>query len=213
MKSTTTTNSPSHLSTAAILCAGFTFEGRDGFSFMNQEEWRAVVGYESLYEVSSQGRVRSLRQRNKQVNRPREVPLVKRQSAHPISRHLTCTLSKNGVLIGCGVHRIVAAAFIGPCPHGKQVAHLDGNPQNNTPANLAYVTATENQAHRRIHGTACFGQLNPNARLTDSDVIEIRRRYNAGEKAVALSKVFGTCSDNIRAVAKGVSFKHLGGIK
>jgi len=51
------------------------------------------------------------------------------------------------------VHRLVAAAFIGPCPDGLQVRHLDGNPSNNNVINLAYSTAKENNADMDLHGT------------------------------------------------------------
>ena len=38
------------------------------------------------------------------------------------------------------VHRLVCAAFHGTCPKGHECAHLDGDPSNNTPDNLAWVT-------------------------------------------------------------------------
>ena len=43
------------------------------------------------------------------------------------------------------VHRLVAEAFIGPLPAGQQTRHLDGDPTNNTVANLAYGSPRENQ--------------------------------------------------------------------
>ena len=47
------------------------------------------------------------------------------------------------------VHRLVAAAFLGPAPDPTcwQVNHLDGDPANNHVSNLQYVTAAENMKH------------------------------------------------------------------
>ena len=47
------------------------------------------------------------------------------------------------------VHRLVAAAFLGPPPHPTcwQVNHLDGDPANNHVSNLQYVTAADNLKH------------------------------------------------------------------
>ena len=54
----------------------------------------------------------------------------------------------------CAVHRLVCITFHGLPPADHEVAHLDGNRLNNTPANLAWVTHAENEKHKQIHGTA-----------------------------------------------------------
>lgn len=51
------------------------------------------------------------------------------------------------------VHRLVAAAFHGPCPEGLEVRHLDGVRTNNVPTNLAYGTHAENIRDTVRHGT------------------------------------------------------------
>lgn len=45
------------------------------------------------------------------------------------------------------VHTLVAAAFIGPKPEGKEVDHIDKNKENNYYKNLRYVTRKENMAN------------------------------------------------------------------
>lgn len=52
------------------------------------------------------------------------------------------------------VHRFVCMAFHGLPPVGMEVAHLDGNCLNNKPENLAWVTHSENEKHKQVHGTA-----------------------------------------------------------
>ncbi len=44
------------------------------------------------------------------------------------------------------VHQLVAMTYIGPCPEGMQIRHLDDDHTNNHWTNLAYGTAKENMA-------------------------------------------------------------------
>lgn len=95
------------------------------------ERWLPVVGYEGLYEVSDQGRVR-------------RVPSVLKLTPDGAGR-LQVGLSKNGVSKTRRVHHLVAEAFIGPRPEGLETRHLDDNSGNNQVSNLAYGTTAENR--------------------------------------------------------------------
>ena len=99
------------------------------------EEWKAIEEYDGRYEVSSFGRVRSLK---------REQRILK---ADCFGRYLQVGLYKNGVIKKKKVHRLVATAFI-PNPENKpQVNHIDGNTKNNNIDNLEWTTAQENVKH------------------------------------------------------------------
>src|SRR5258708_2409526 len=98
---------------------------------------------------------------------------------------LKSTFLRNGYpCVGFGhsgreyVHRLVCAAFHGPCPPGKECRHLDGNKRNCASGNLAWGTPAENGADRIVHGTAKGWQhysiLRPSAKLTPLQVGEIR---------------------------------------
>lgn len=50
------------------------------------------------------------------------------------------------------VHRLVALAFIGPCPEGMEVLHINGEPDDNRLENLRYGTRAENVADTIRHG-------------------------------------------------------------
>lgn len=109
------------------------------------EEWRPVVDYEGLYLVSDLGRVRSL---------PRATTSgrILKQRADDVGR-LEVKLSKNGAEKTRRVHQLVAEAFLGPCPPGQEVRHLDDDPSNNCLTNLAYGTSKQNKADMlRNHG-------------------------------------------------------------
>ena len=112
----------------------------------NNEEWRPVVGWESLYEVSSLGRVRSLprefvRSDGVRHARPDRVLNVgpRANQTYP-----AVSLAADRSVVTRRVHTLVAEAFHGPRPEGNVVRHLDGNPTNNTVQNLAYGTQREN---------------------------------------------------------------------
>ena len=59
------------------------------------ENWRPVVGYEGLYEVSDKGRVRSLWFENGLVAKRRHIPYVLRQHRHQFG-YPTVNLAKKG---------------------------------------------------------------------------------------------------------------------
>lgn len=103
------------------------------------EEWRAVVGYEGLYEVSNRGRVRSLF-RYKQV--------VK---GVPTNRgYLRVTLCKDNIHKLCSIHRLVAIAFI-PNPNNYPcVNHKDEIRTNNQANNLEWCSYKYNSNYGHI---------------------------------------------------------------
>lgn len=118
------------------------------------ETWRPVVGYEDLYEVSDQGRVRSL---DRVFVRTNGVPQsVKGRVLKPGTDkdgYRTVALSRGGKATTRRIHRLVLSAFVGPCPTGQEVRHLNGVPGDNRLSNLAYGTSSENRRDRWEHGT------------------------------------------------------------
>ena len=127
------------------------------------EEWRPVVGYEGLYEVSDQGRVRTVARTIVRRN-GRIQPAPQRVLKLKLSPHGYWRIGLTNELAGRQrfhfVHRLVLAAFVGPCPEGMQCRHLDGNPANNAVQNLCWGTCSENNLDKLRHGT------HPEARKT-----------------------------------------------
>jgi hypothetical protein len=89
------------------------------------------------------------------------------------------------------VHRLVLRAYVGPCPDGQEVRHLDGNPANNSVANLAYGTRSENIADMHGHGTARVGEKHHNARLSAEIVRSLRAEHAAGVATHELARRYG----------------------
>ena len=118
------------------------------------ENWKPVVGYEGLYEVSDQGRVRSL---------DRVVPharsgVMKRKGKilkqSPINQdgYLAIGLHRNGHQKKRMVHRLVLMAFVGPCPEGMEGCHNNGVNTDNRLENLRWDTPKENSEDIKRHG-------------------------------------------------------------
>jgi hypothetical protein len=114
------------------------------------ERWLPVIGYEGYYEGSDLGRVRSLRRRTASGFRGGRTLKAR---PNPKSGHLQVHLSVANIRTTKYVHQLVAAAFIGKCPPGREVRHLDGDTGNNTAGNLIYGTRSENNLDAVRHGT------------------------------------------------------------
>ena len=114
------------------------------------EQWKAIAGYEELYEVSDQGNVRSVpgTRWNGLAMHYFKGKILRQQSS---GRYLHVALSKNGKVKTARIHQLVAAAFLSKCP-GKQgrkrgcyhVDHINNNPHDNRAVNLQWLTHYEN---------------------------------------------------------------------
>lgn len=117
-----------------------------------EHEWKPVVGYEGLYEISIDGQIRALARTGWHEGRWGKLLM-----SFP-AREMKTRLAPNGYRYiklrrpgekaqHCLVHRLVMAAYVGEPPAGKQVNHKDGNKDNNHVCNLEYVTPGQNLRH------------------------------------------------------------------
>lgn len=98
-------------------------------------------------------------------------------------------------------HRVVWEALRGPIPDGMYVNHRDGDKTNNAIDNLELVTHSENMKHARRTGLLNqWGEANPSAKLTESNVREIRARLAAGETGLSLAAQYGVTSSVISSI-------------
>lgn len=155
------------------------------------EIWKPVVGYESLYEVSSLGRLRSLPRRGTAgcaAGRRYGGVLLKQTMRFGYAHVGLSAIGKK--LVNRRVHGLVLAAFVGPVPDGQQTRHLNGVSHDNRLVNLAYGTATENAADKLLHGTALYGARNHQTKLSQEARDQIRARYPS-ETQTALAAAYG----------------------
>lgn len=124
------------------------------------ETWKPIPGWEGAYEVSDQGRVRSLPRavRHYRGGASRRGGRILRPGV--VRDYERVVLQRDGRTKNVAVHRLVLTAFIGPCPPGMEACHGDGNRRNNRLSNLRWDTKAANCRDRTTHGGS------PNARKT-----------------------------------------------
>lgn len=167
------------------------------------EEWRPVSGFKG-YEVSDLGNVRTWLTNHKGFART-QAKVMRLRISNSTGHRAVCLKDRKPHL----VHRMVAAAFIGPIPAGMVVAHRDGDASNNRVSNLMITTHAVNQSHRIIHGTDSRGSKNVLSILREEHVIEIRGSTDAMSKADQFAQRFGVQRGTILAVIRGDSWKHV----
>ena len=110
------------------------------------EEWRQLQDYPG-YEVSSEGRVRSL---NGTRGNPRQEPLLLTPRPNNCE-YIQYRLSKDNKVYVLFAHRLVGQAFI-PNPENKlTIDHLNHNRSDNRVTNLSWATYTEQSINRRYN--------------------------------------------------------------
>lgn len=107
------------------------------------------------------------------------------------------------------VSRAICTAFHGQPFYGAHAAHLDGDLANNAPANLAWVTSKENNAHKVLHGTVANGEKSGKSKLTVEQVQEIRRQYDGGILPRIIGERFGITDRHAADLGRRVSWSWL----
>lgn len=104
---------------------------------MKEEVWRDIPGYEHLYQVSDQGRVKSLG--NGKTHKSSRIlkPITRRD-------YLGVLLYKSGNSKKHAIHLLVWETFNGTIPEGCEINHINENKQDNRLENLNLMTHKEN---------------------------------------------------------------------
>ena len=172
----------------------------EDFDISTWEKW--VPSVHPDYKVSNYGRVMQWRKR-----------LVLKQSTNKDGYKCVRLAGQT-----YRVHRLVAMAFI-PNPENKpQVNHIDGNKQNNNLNNLEWVTNQENVQHAFKIGLekAHYGEEHGMAKLTNEDVLTIRKLYAGGitdfnnkYSQRELAKMYGVKQSTIWGILHRKNWSHI----
>lgn len=169
------------------------------------EVWKPIKGYESRYLISNQGRVLSLLNSHLEKH---EKPRLRKISTHK-NGYPYLTLRKNISRKTFKIHRLVAEHFLEKIDPTFEVAHLDGNTQNNVVTNLKWCSRKENESHKILHGTYKYGVNNPMVKLSEKQVFKIRELHKNKISGKEIAKTFGISQPHASDIINRRYWKHI----
>lgn len=158
----------------------------------NLARWAPVEGA-SMYEVSTDG----------QVFNVDKVHMLSVWKNHHGYACVTLTMD-TGRRTSREVHLLVLSAFAGKRPAGMHGSHINGDPMDASLSNLCWETPQQNEARKRLHGTATVGERNGRAKLTHADVLAMRA---SNEPNTHLAKRYGVTHQHVALVRAGHVWK------
>lgn len=107
------------------------------------------------------------------------------------------------------IHRLVMLAFIGECPDGHEVNHINGIKSDNRLENLEYCTRQQNALHLSKILNKNRGEVHNMAKVNDSIVREIRRLATTGLSQREIGRIFGISRSNTGAIIRRFLWPHV----
>ncbi|HFJ9472606.1 TPA: NUMOD4 domain-containing protein [Bacillus paranthracis] len=169
------------------------------------EIWKDIEGYEGLYQVSNLGSIKSMPNRKYKSERIKSLVVSTKG-------YVRVCLSKNGKAKTLLVHRVVAKAFINNPDNKAQVNHINGIKTDNRKDNLEWVSLQDNNKHAHKNGLIAdnSGSKNGLSKLTEENVIEIRRLYSNGDISQSkLAKRYGVAQSLINRIIVRKLWTHI----
>lgn len=153
---------------------------------LQNEIWKDIEGFETRYQISNLGRVKSLVIYGRQKS-----PIVMKPNPHK-QGYLLITLILNRKKYYFYIHHLVLNHFKIKKPTGLECNHKNGIKNDNRIENLEWTTPKKNIEHSIKTGLRnTSGENNPKSKLTVKDVIQIKVRLKGKEYQKDIAKDFG----------------------
>lgn len=100
------------------------------------------------------------------------------------------------------IHLLVAEAFLGPCPPGKEVNHKNSDRWDCKESNLEYVTRQKNIQHGYSHGYM-------REKLSPGKALHLRVLAWAGVPRALLAYIFDVSKTTVSHIKHGATWSHI----
>jgi hypothetical protein len=165
------------------------------------EAWLPVPEFEDRYEISSEGRVRSV---DRTFNNRHYPSIILKQNLGKTGYYYFAAC-KDGVSRTIKTHRMVAKVFCENPQSKPHVNHIDGVKTHNAASNLEWVTARENSIHATLNGLTVphRGDESCRAILMNEQANEVRKAIIAGKNPVDIALELGVNRATIYDIRHG----------
>lgn len=162
-------------------------------------EWKDVNGYNGMYKISNDGRVKSLMFDKEKILKTHLMT----------SGYQQLNLYKNKTHKKHSIHRLVAEHFISNPNNKSEVNHMDGDKLNNHSDNLEWLTHAENFAHAYGNIFDNKGENHGNSKLKNKEVYDIKKSLKLGRTYKELSEKYNVSRTTINYIAIGRTWRHI----
>jgi len=163
------------------------------------ERWKAIPDFPG-YEVSDCGRIRSFKKYGRGIQ---GKPHMMSAQTDGLGYQRISLYGESGRHTSY-VHRLVALAFLGPCPDGLECCHNDGDASNNHVGNIRYDTHRSNQFDAIQQGSYSDIQ-----KLTPTEVRRLRKLRKQGHSLTSLARRFGIASATVQSVVRRLTYSYI----
>ncbi len=171
----------------------------------SDEEFRDIPEFPG-YRVSNKGRPQSrfLFRSNRMTETWRDMSFHNGKNGY-----CSLILYRDGKKFLNNVHALVLSAFVGPRPKGFQACHNNGIRSDNRLENLRWDTVSANHMDKHAHGTMPIGSNHGGSKLTEKEVVEIRRMADQGLSAKIIGETFGISGVQVHNIKTRKHWKHV----